>query len=129
MAAPLSLVDRFGRRISTLRVSLTDHCNFRCVYCMPPEGVPYMPKSSYLSTEGIARVVRVTGDMGVTRYRLTGGEPLLRPDVVSIVERLRAIVLVGDDLDHLRYHITRSLDSDSVAFPEVLSPQLLAIVE
>ena len=94
MAGPLPLVDRFGRRVSTLRVSLTDHCNFRCVYCMPPEGVPYMPKSNYLSIEEIARVVRLAGDMGVTRYRLTGGEPLLRPDVVAIVERLRAIETV-----------------------------------
>jgi cyclic pyranopterin phosphate synthase len=63
---------------------------------MPPEGVPYMPKSSYLSPDEIARVVRLTGSMGVTRYRLTGGEPLLRPDILSIVEKLRAIDTVEE---------------------------------
>jgi len=90
------LVDRFGRRATTLRVSLTDRCNFRCVYCMPPEGMPYQSKSDQLTIDELARVVRLTGMLGVSRYRLTGGEPLLRTDIVAIVERLRAIDSVGE---------------------------------
>ena len=127
MAGSLPLVDRFGRRVSTLRVSLTDHCNFRCVYCMPPEGVSYMPKSSYLSTEGIARVVRITGDMGVTRYRLTGGEPLLRPDVVSIVERLRAIERLHDQAGHacdLPVLVDLSRDTGQTTLPLEIGDEL-----
>lgn len=91
-----TLVDSFGRRVTTLRISLTDRCNFRCVYCMPPEGVPLIPKSTFLSTEQIVRFARVAGTLGVTRYRLTGGEPLLRRDVVSIVEALRRVDTVEE---------------------------------
>ena len=90
------LVDRFDRRATNLRVSLTDRCNFRCDYCMPPEGMPYQPKSEQLTIDELARVVRLTGELGVSRYRLTGGEPLLRRDIVPIVERLRAIDTVEE---------------------------------
>lgn len=85
------LADSFGRPVRTLRVSLTDHCNFRCVYCMPPEGVPHLEKSNYLSVEKIARFVRVAAELGVTHCRVTGGEPLLRKDVVDIVRALKNI--------------------------------------
>lgn len=85
------LADSFGRRVRTLRVSLTDHCNFRCVYCMPPEGLPYIDKSKYLTGGEIARFVRVAASLGVTHCRLTGGEPLLRADVVDIVRALKGI--------------------------------------
>lgn len=90
------LVDSFGRRIRALRISLTDHCNFRCVYCMPPEGLPTMPRDDYLSVEQIARFARVAASLGVERFRLTGGEPLLRQDVVDIVRTIKQIDLVGE---------------------------------
>jgi len=90
------LLDSFGRRVTNLRISLTDRCDFRCVYCMPPEGIAQMPKSDYLSLDQLEKVVRLTGDMGVTRYRLTGGEPLLRRDIVEVVERLSALDSVAD---------------------------------
>lgn len=90
------LADRYGRRVSTLRISLTDLCNFRCVYCMPPEGVEQIETSRYLTLDQVARVVRLTGQLGVTRYRLTGGEPLLRPDIVGIVGRLKTIDTVSE---------------------------------
>ena len=83
------LADSFGRRIRTLRISLTDHCNFRCVYCMPPEGLPVLPKSDYLTTDEIVRFVSVAGRIGVERVRLTGGEPLLRREIVDIVRALK----------------------------------------
>jgi cyclic pyranopterin phosphate synthase len=85
------LADSFGRCVRTVRVSLTDHCNFRCVYCMPPEGLPYLDKSKYLTAAEIARFVRVASALGVTHCRLTGGEPLLRRDVVDIVRMLKDI--------------------------------------
>jgi len=90
------LVDRFGRRVSTLRISLTDRCNFQCVYCVPPGDVVLPSKRTHLSEDELARVVNVAGSLGVHRYRLTGGEPLMRPDIVSIVQRLRRIEAVRE---------------------------------
>jgi len=95
MKAP-PLVDRYGRRVRTLRISLTEHCNFRCTYCMPPEGLSASPRSSHLTLDRLEQIVRTTCDMGVDRYRLTGGEPMLRPDILEIVERLRAIETVRE---------------------------------
>ncbi len=90
------LIDSYGRAVRTLRISLTEQCNFRCVYCMPPEGLPTLPRSHYLTTEEIVRFVRIVGELGVTRIRLTGGEPLLRADVVEIVGALKQVATVHD---------------------------------
>ncbi len=85
------LIDQQGRRIKNLRVSVTDRCNLRCVYCMPAEGVPWMPRSEILRYEEIARLVRVFAGLGITKVRLTGGEPLLRSDLPLLVKQLAAI--------------------------------------
>ena len=85
---PAPLVDRFGRVHRDLRISLTDRCSLRCTYCMPAEGVPWLPGPSMLTTNELLRVARVAVGLGVTEIRLTGGEPLLRPDVVDVVRRL-----------------------------------------
>lgn len=85
------LEDGFGRRISYLRLSVTDRCNFRCVYCMPEEGVPLEPSHRMLSFEEMERAVRALARLGVRRVRLTGGEPLVRRDLTQLVERLKAI--------------------------------------
>jgi cyclic pyranopterin phosphate synthase len=90
------LVDSYGRAIRTLRISLTDQCNFRCVYCMPPEGLPTLPRSDYLTIDEMVRFARLCGDLGVRRVRLTGGEPLLRKDVVEIVGALKRVATVRD---------------------------------
>jgi GTP 3',8-cyclase len=90
------LRDAFARTVSYLRVSLTDRCNYRCLYCMPEEGVDLVPRADVLSFEEIERVVRVMMRFGVRRVRLTGGEPTVRKDVVALVERLAALGL--DDL-------------------------------
>ena len=87
------LVDRFGRSHHDLRVSLTDRCNLRCTYCMPAEGLDWMPKPDLLTADEIERVVRVGTELGITEVRLTGGEPLIRPDVVDIVARLATLPL------------------------------------
>src|SRR5437879_10802656 len=85
MSPPLApLVDRFGRVADDLRVSLTDRCNFRCTYCMPAEGLAWLPRSELLTYEEIERLVGVFLDLGVRTVRLTGGEPLLRRGVETL---------------------------------------------
>lgn len=83
--------DRYGRRFDYLRVSITDRCNLRCVYCMPPEGVASKPREAILHSEEIARVVEAAAGMGFRYVRLTGGEPLVRKGVVGLVRRLAGI--------------------------------------
>jgi GTP 3',8-cyclase len=91
------LRDGHGRLIGDLRVSVTDRCNFRCQYCMPADGLPWLERAAILTFEEIARVVSVMSSMGVHDVRLTGGEPLVRRDFPRLVEMLAAI----DDLQEL----------------------------
>jgi GTP 3',8-cyclase len=86
-----ALHDGHGRRIADLRVSVTDRCNFRCQYCMPAQGVPWLPREEILSFEEIERLVRLLAEMGVTDLRLTGGEPLVRRDFPVLVAMLARI--------------------------------------
>jgi GTP 3',8-cyclase len=90
------LLDGHGRRISDLRVSVTDRCNFRCQYCMPADGLPWLERAAILSFEEIERVVRLMAGMGVTDVRLTGGEPLVRRDFPQLVGMLAAVDGVED---------------------------------
>jgi cyclic pyranopterin phosphate synthase len=85
------LCDRHHRVISYLRISVTERCNFRCVYCMPAEGVTLSPRDHLLSFEEIARVARVGSTLGLSKIRLTGGEPTVRRDLPQLVALLRAI--------------------------------------
>ncbi|RYG26119.1 GTP 3',8-cyclase MoaA [bacterium] len=85
----MPLIDPFGRRIDYLRVSVTDRCNFRCVYCMPEDGFPALPKEEYLSTEETMRLVRVAVSLGMRKIRLTGGEPLLHKGLPDIARAAR----------------------------------------
>jgi GTP 3',8-cyclase len=85
------LVDQHGRVHRDLRISLTDRCSLRCTYCMPAEGVPWLPGPTLLSTEELVRLARIAVDLGIEEIRLTGGEPLLRPDAVDVVARLTAL--------------------------------------
>ena len=90
------LVDSFGRRHTSLRISVTDRCNIRCFYCMPAEGVVFRPRAELLTFEEIERFVRALVPMGVDKLRLTGGEPLVRADLPHLVEKLGAIPGVRD---------------------------------
>ena len=83
--------DRFGHRISYLRVSITDRCNERCNYCMPRELQEWLPREEILSYEETLRLIRIAADLGVTKVRVTGGEPLTRRDVVSFVREIPKI--------------------------------------
>ncbi len=90
---PPRLVDRYGRMATDLRVSLTDRCNLRCTYCMPPEGLAWLPGPGLLTDDEIVRLVGVAVTrLGVTEVRFTGGEPLLRPGLVEIVRRVAGLL-------------------------------------
>ena len=90
------LVDTFDRIHDNLRISVTDRCNIRCFYCMPEDGVKFMPRQEILSFEEIERFVRVAVSLGVTKLRVTGGEPLVRKDLPVLIQKLAAIPGVQD---------------------------------
>lgn len=90
-------LDNYGRRIDYLRISLTDRCNLRCVYCMPEHGMQFMPKDELLTNDELLRVVRASASVGFRKIRLTGGEPTLRRDLVPLVRDIKAI----DGIEHI----------------------------
>ncbi|WP_457099164.1 GTP 3',8-cyclase MoaA [Microbacterium sp. P5_E9] len=108
------LVDTFGRVHRDLRVSLTDRCSLRCTYCMPEQGNEWLARSSILTVDEIERIARVAAAAGVTTFRLTGGEPLLRADIVEVVGRLAAIT--GPDGEPVELAMT----TNGIRLPEVL---------
>jgi len=108
----VTLTDQFGRGIEYLRISVTDRCNFRCTYCMPLEGLPWLPKAEILSYEEIVAVVEQLAPLGLRRIRLTGGEPTIRPQLVSLVQQLRAVPGVEDI----------ALSTNGVRLPELAQP-------
>ncbi len=90
------LIDTFGRVHNNLRISVTDRCNIRCFYCMPADNVQFMAKEKLLSFEEIERFVRIVQPMGINKLRLTGGEPLVRRDLPTLVAKLAAIDGIKD---------------------------------
>ena len=85
------LVDRFGRVVADLRISVTDRCNFRCTYCMPAEGLPWLRRNELLTPPEIERLARVFVGVGIREVKLTGGEPTVRPELPEIVSRIRSL--------------------------------------
>ena len=106
MSAPQreQLVDSYGRVHRDLRISVTDRCSLRCTYCMPEEGVPWLARPTMLTTEEVVQLAGVAVSMGIEEIRLTGGEPLLRRDLVDVVAGLAA-------LDYLGYGLPASAPS------------------
>jgi len=88
--------DKLGRTIDNLRVSVTDRCNFRCLYCMPEGGLDWLPRAEILSYEEIEKVVGIGATLGIRKIRLTGGEPLVRKDLPRLVEKLTALPGIED---------------------------------
>lgn len=121
------MIDQFGRRVEYLRISVTDKCNLRCVYCMPMEGLPWLKREALLSYEEIERIVRTMAGMGLKRVRITGGEPLVRRDLPELTAMLAKVpgiedlslstnaVLLAEHADALRaagvHRLNVSLDS------------------
>jgi GTP 3',8-cyclase len=112
MTGGVGVRDQFGRRIEYLRISVTDRCNFRCLYCMPVEGLQWLPKADILSYEEITDVVRQLAPLGLTRLRLTGGEPTIRPDLAVLVRSLRAVPGITDI----------ALSTNGIKLPELAAP-------
>ena len=106
-----ALIDQFGRTIEYLRISVTDRCNFRCRYCMPLEGLPWLPKADILSYEEIREVVSQLAVMGLKRIRITGGEPTIRPQLATLVRFIRDVSAVEDI----------ALSTNGVKLPELAS--------
>jgi cyclic pyranopterin phosphate synthase len=91
------LIDGHGRRLASLRISVTDACQFRCLYCMPSEQMTFLPAKQLLSIDEIERLARLFVQMGIRNIRLTGGEPLVRKDLPDIIRRLNALTPLGLD--------------------------------
>jgi GTP 3',8-cyclase len=91
-----ALIDGFGRVHDNLRISVTDRCNIRCFYCMPEDGVQFVPRAEILDFEEIERFAKIAAGLGVTKLRVTGGEPLLRRDLPTLIARLAAIPGIRD---------------------------------
>lgn len=90
------LIDRFGRRHTSLRLSVTDRCNIRCTYCMPASGIRFLPRAEILSFEEITQFVRAAVGIGVTKLRITGGEPLVRSELATLIAQLSSIDGITD---------------------------------
>ena len=90
------LIDGMGRTIVNLRISVTDRCNFRCTYCMPADNVEFMDRTNLLSFEEIQRVVTVASGLGINRIRLTGGEPLMRKDLPTLIKMINEVEGIND---------------------------------
>ncbi|HLT79631.1 MAG TPA: GTP 3',8-cyclase MoaA [Cyclobacteriaceae bacterium] len=90
------LLDNHGRDLNYLRLAVTDRCNLRCFYCMPEEGIRYLPKKELLTFEEIERLVRLLASMGISKIRLTGGEPFVRTDLMVLIRRLTEIPGIRD---------------------------------
>ncbi len=88
--------DQYGRELSDLRISLTDRCNLRCVYCMPAEGIDFRPSDELLSDDELVTLVRIAADLGVRKIRLTGGEPTVRPGIVELTQAISSIPGIED---------------------------------
>ena len=85
------LYDNHGRLINYVRLAVTDRCNLRCFYCMPEEGIKFLPREDLLSYEEMLRMIRLLADMGIEKVRLTGGEPFVRRDLMGFVREIAAI--------------------------------------
>src|SRR5688500_17332375 len=88
--------DAFGRTMNYLRISLTDRCNFRCLYCMPAVGMKFQPRDEMLTDEELIRLVGLFAEAGVTKLRLTGGEPTIRPHLVDLVREFKAFPNINE---------------------------------
>lgn len=109
------LYDNHGRPINYLRLAVTDRCNLRCFYCMPEEGIKYLPKKELLTFEEIERLVSLLASMGISKIRLTGGEPFVRNDLMSLIRRITKIEGIQD------VHITTNGILTSPHIPELKS--------
>ena len=106
----MELRDKFGRKISYLRLAITDRCNLRCQYCMPAQGIDIVGRKELLSYKEMYRITRVLSELGVNKVRLTGGEPFVRKDFISFLESLS----YNDKLDEINITTNGALISKHI---------------
>src|SRR5512133_3942411 len=90
------LIDHYGRSITYLRISITDRCNLRCAYCQPASGLQWIPETHLLNKDDFVHLAEAAASLGITKIRITGGEPLVHPDVLEIVSRIAVIPGIVD---------------------------------
>ena len=113
----MELKDKFGRKISYLRLAITDRCNLRCQYCMPAQGIDIVPRTSLLSYKEMYRIIRVLSELGVNKVRLTGGEPFVRKSFVDFLESLS----FNDKLDEINITTNGALIANHIEKLETLN--------
>ena len=126
------MIDKYGREIDYLRISLTDRCNLRCIYCMPEEGVKSLSHAEILTYDEILRICRCAADLGIRKIKLTGGEPLVRKGCASLAKQIKAIpgiekvtlttngILLAEQLDAL---LDAGIDAINISL-DTLDPEL-----
>lgn len=102
------LIDNHGRPVNYLRLAITDKCNLRCSYCMPFEGIQFLPKKQLLSYEEIIRMIQLMAEMGISKVRITGGEPFVRRDIMQLLENI--VQIPGIEQVHLTTNGTRTAE-------------------
>lgn len=108
-----SIFDNHGRIINYARIAVTDRCNLRCFYCMPEEGIQYMPKKELLQFEELERLTKILTELGISKLRITGGEPFVRKDIMKFIESIHT-------LPHLKeIHITTNGTHTADIIPEL----------
>ena len=120
-----ALVDTHGRVHRDLRISLTDRCSLRCTYCMPEQGNEWLARSSILTTDEIVEVAEVAASLGIRTFRLTGGEPLLRADIVEVVRRVARIQ--GEDGPVEVAMTTNGISLATVSYTHLTLPTILRV--
>ena len=110
--------DQYGRPLTDLRVSITDRCNLRCVYCMPEDGIAFRPPAELLQDDELVELIDIATELGVEKIRLTGGEPTVRPGIVSLVRRIAAIPGIKDLAMTTNAVLLEALDITTVRAPK-----------
>jgi len=116
-----TLLDNHGRPINYLRLAVTDRCNLRCFYCMPEEGIRYMPKKDLLTFEEIHRLISLLASMGITKVRLTGGEPFVRNDLMKLIRNIVEIPGIRD------LHLTTNGVLTAAHIPELRKLEIASV--
>ena len=121
------MIDKFNRKINYLRVSVTDRCNLRCVYCMPEQGIIHKQPADILSFEQIYKIVKVAAGLGIDKVRITGGEPLVRKDLPLLIRKLKEICGLKEAIPLFKK--TKGLIMESNSALKHLKPDLALFIK
>ena len=100
--ADAPITDHFGRTFNYVRIAVNEYCNLRCIYCMPEEGVPFQKKDSLLLKDEIFTIIKIMEEMGISKVRFTGGEPLIRKDIIDLIHITKCLHSLDSSFIHFR---------------------------